>query len=556
MIFAQPVQINRAGAEGLYKGQKNVDQLTLFQSIDSYVWDEDDQKAYYWTCDDLDTGKADGHAKHVRITGVSFEAYGREELITTFPLEIPEDADLVTIYISYRLDVKDAWTEYTSIKEVWGEEEETPGAEYELQNSRILVLNQIVESKGETIRRENILNLDRQYVTEDNKDEGLNLLEYQGALLGADNTGRMSGLFPGWKEDGEFVPFAYPTEELIGRHVLEPAALVPFDRERFQINIRSHYMNQKYEVGWSAGAKYISLQALTDYTGSDKLPMTDTEYDRVDTLEVPQYVQAVEFDYIDGFSVNYLKLPDSVLYVNTEGIPTIEDSGVLEERGLQVVKGYEVTEDNPRYTSENGLLYNKDKTEILGVPTGLEELTVGADIEKVVLPHQNHLQYLRLQITDIEQLPKINYERLSKSGCKIVVPDRLLSAYMEAEKDMLRQTGLKVVAESNLDADCTLQDSFLLRHGSQVQEILCGVPDGIPEFYGVIPGQNGGADIPVTVVGDWAFAENRNGYNLQWLVLPEGVRGVGYEAFKDCWSLEGALFEGAVENGRKEFVIS
>lgn len=663
MIFAQPVQINRAGAEGLYKGQKNVDQLTLFQSIDSYVWDEDDQKAYYWTCDDLDMGRADGHAKHVRITGVSFEAYGREELITTFPLEIPEDADLVTIYISYRLDVKDAWTEYTSIKEVWGEEEETPGAEYELQNGRILVLNQIVESKGETIRRENILNLDRQYVTEDNKDEGLNLLEYQGALLGADNTGRMSGLFPGWKEDGEFVPFAYPTEELIGRHVLEPAALVPFDRERFQINIRSHYMNQKYEVGWSAGAKYISLQALTDYTGSDKLPMTDTEYDRVDTLEVPQYVQAVEFDYIDGFSVNYLKLPDSVLYVNTEGIPTIEDSGVLEERGLQVVKGYEVTEDNPRYTSENGLLYNKDKTEILGVPTGLEELTVGADIEKVVLPHQNHLQYLRLQITDIEQLPKINYERLSKSGCKIVVPDRLLSAYMEAEKDMLRQTGLKVVAESNLDADCTLQDSFLLRHGSQVQEILrskrtwltlpkyvtgvdadalqkfqkrtsygkpleaivlpadgqavtfeagsfegfakmtigcyseeqvkeaealqaeypdcaftigrvtvrddgysylqvggdvilCGVPDGIPEFYGVIPGQNGGADIPVTVVGDWAFAENRNGYNLQWLVLPEGVRGVGYEAFKDCWSLESALFEGAVENGRKEFVIS
>lgn len=664
VVFAQPVKINRIGAEGLYKGQKNVDQLTLFQSIDSYVWDEQDQKAYYWTADDLDLGVKDGHSKHVRITGVAFDSYdeSRAERITHFPVEIPEDADEILIYISYRLDVKDPWTEYESEKEDWGGVSLTPGVAYALQNARILVLNQIVESKGETIKRDNILNLDRQYVTEDNKEEGLNLLEYQGALLGADNTGKMSGLFPGWKEDGAFVPFSYPTEELVGRHVLEPAALVPFDREKYQVNIRSHYMNKNYEVGWSQGAKYISLQALTDYTGSDKLPMTETEYDRIDTLEVPQYVQAVEFDYIDGFSVNYLKLPDSVLYVNTKGIPSVEESGVLEERGLQVKKGYEVAEGNPRYKSENGLLYNKAGTEILGVPTGWEELDVDAGIEKVVLPYQNHMKYLCLHITDTKKLPEINYERLNADQCKIVVPDSLLSAYLKAEQSMLRETGLKVVAESNPDADCTMQDGFLLRHGSEVQEILrsrctwltlpkyvtgvdasalqkfqkrtdyqkplevivlpasgkavifgegsfngyskmtigcysdeqqeaaealraeypectftiervtvrgdgyrylkaagevilCGVPDGIPEFYGSIPGVDGAADIPVTVIGDWAFAENRNGYNLQWLILPEGVRGVGYEAFKDCWSLEGAVLEGTPENGKKEFII-
>ena len=653
VYFSQPVTVNASGAERLYKGQKDVDQLTLFQSMDSYVWDADEECAYYWTAKDLDTGVDDGYDKYVKITGVSFDWDGEEEpLITEFPVEIPEDAEEVMIFLSYRLDPEDAWTPYTSTEVYWGEEEEVPGVAYDTLNSRILVLNKIVETKGEVIKKENILNVDRQYVDEDSTDLGLNLLEYQGALLGADNTGKMRGLFPGWKEDGVFVPFSYPTD-VVGRHVLEPAALVPFDTEKYQINLRRHWMDKNYQVtdgGDTSASSYISLQAMTDYVGDDRVAMgsSDTGYDWLETLQVPQYVQSVEFDYGIGFSVDYLELPSSVLYVNTNGIPSIFDDWISYDRGLQVDKAYVVDEDNPRYTAVDGLLYNKEEMQILGVPVEVEELTVNSAIEKVVLPYQNQLKYMRLDIADIDQLPDINYERLNRRTCKIVVPDHILADYLEAEKSMLQRTRLQVVAESDLETTCTLEDSFLIAGDGHVRDILrnktcwitlpdtvqsvagtaiskfaktnaytkplsvivlpssgnvvsfsegsfdgyesmtigcytdeqeaavrelaeqypscsftiervtvrqdgyayvqtpdgvllCGIPDGIEMFTGVIPGENGGASISVAVIGDLLFKDS---YHIQWVLLPEGtVKGIGYGAFENCWNLEGILLD-------------
>ena len=475
VVFGQPEEIHTSGAEGLYKGQKDVDELTLFQSMEAYVWDYDEECAYYWTNKDLDTGVSDGKTKYVRINGVSFDWNWDDEPIREFPVDIPEDAEEITIYLSYRLSPDDPWTDYTSTKIFWGEESPVPGVSYDTFASRILVLNQIVENRGDLIRKENILNTDRQYIDADHAEDGLNLLKYQGALLDADNTGKMSGLFPGWKEDGVFVPFSYDTD-ITGRHVLEPAALVPYDTDRYQVNLRAHNMKKNYEVvsgGDTSDSTYISLQALTYYVGEDK--RTNDEqgmgYDWVETIEVPQYVQSVEFDYGVGICTESLNLPSSVLYVNTNGIPTYLDDWLMYDRGLAVKERYTVSEDNPRYTAEDGVLYNKEETEILGVPVCRSELTVESGISKVVLPYQNQLEYLKLEITDVKHLPEINYERLDKTNCRIVVPDELLSAYVTAEASMLQRTGLSVVGESDLDTVYTLKDGFLLADGSRVHEI-------------------------------------------------------------------------------------
>ncbi len=502
VIFRQPDSADNFDMEVLYKGQTDVNDINIFNSIEAYVWDNDDNRGYYWTADDLEKGesvgkngtynKYDAHAgknKYVKITGVSFDG---GDTIEKLPIaKIPADVSEMIIYVSYRIDVNDAWTEYrisgsTNDSASAG----TPGVRYKLMNSRIIVLNKIVETVGEVIKKENILNADSQYTDDGAFGSILNLFKYQGDLLGADNTGRMKGLFPGWKEDGVLVPFLYSLDK-VGRHVLEPSALVSIDTSKYQINLRSHWMNSDnviVESGGTSDTIPVSLQALDDYVGSDKNKWTEDdsehEYDWLDTLDVPQYVQSVEFDYCSGFSVNHLNLPDTVLYVNTNGIPTIYDSWFMYDRGIQVEEGYTVTDGNPRYTAEDGLLYSKDKTEILGVPVKKTELTVGSGITKVVLPYQTQLSVLDLKIDSVDDLPEINYERLDNKSAMIVVPDALLTDFINAQRSMLQRTGLYVGSDTVPDRIYSIKNGFMIDSDLRICDIVKDDPVWIalPEY--------------------------------------------------------------------------
>ena len=47
---------------------------------------------------------------------------------------------------------------------------------------------------------------------------------------------------------------------------------------------------------------------------------------------------------------------------------------------IMVTQGYEVAEGNPYFCSVDGFLYNKAKTELLGIPVGLEEIDIPEDV--------------------------------------------------------------------------------------------------------------------------------------------------------------------------------
>lgn len=63
--------------------------------------------------------------------------------------------------------------------------------------------------------------------------------------------------------------------------------------------------------------------------------------------------------FSDCYSLKNVEIPKSVL--------TIDDGTFLNCSGLREIK---VSNDNPNYTSENGILYNKDKTKIIKYPGG------------------------------------------------------------------------------------------------------------------------------------------------------------------------------------------
>lgn len=108
--FSAPFSPILYAGEVLYRGQTGVEKSTLFQSLEACVWEQGSDVNDYWTLDDLPQEEDDGYGK---ITGGSFDPFGME-VVTDFPVSIPEDQYSMTIFISCRLSLDDPWTEYTS----------------------------------------------------------------------------------------------------------------------------------------------------------------------------------------------------------------------------------------------------------------------------------------------------------------------------------------------------------------------------------------------------------------------------------------------------------
>ncbi len=87
-----------------------------------------------------------------------------------------------------------------------------------------------------------------------------------------------------------------------------------------------------------SGNSLTYLQTLTGISNKAVKRMKDgTILDRMqyDELTVPEYIQAVSIDESTDLDVDYLKIPDTVIY--------LADSS----KGLHVNRGYLVDEDNP-----------------------------------------------------------------------------------------------------------------------------------------------------------------------------------------------------------------
>ena len=307
---------NQASGEALYRGQQQVDAAAIFQSIEAFVWDHDSDLNFYWTLDDLCVNGEDDSKSYIKINGIAL-GENPTETVTEFPVDIPADEDYITIYVSYRFSLGDEWTSYIR-EDFLGP---TPGVSYELYNSKVTLLDKVLTKEGETISRDSIVNLYGQYI--DVWTDYVNLYTYQNKIVGGKTT-KVTELFPGWTEDGKSVPFIYsPT---VGRHVPEPGNRVALD-DAYQVEVFTHWIKSNYEVSANTevdyGASYAYLQTLTNYNGSDKAD------DHVYRLTVPQYIQAVEFVYHMGMTVNYIDLPSSVIYIDTNGIPSIDDDWLL-----------------------------------------------------------------------------------------------------------------------------------------------------------------------------------------------------------------------------------
>ena len=415
---------------GLYKGQ-TITQKMIYNSLDTYVYTDDGQSRYIWGENALN--------QFVRIEAVSFD--GGKTWESKFPVTIPASVadDTMLIRTSYRLAEDKAWVERQ--------------VSYDVKANRIFVLSQEIEEENAVIDEDTILNYDQ------NPDVGsiVNLFGVQQRYLGNDS---LTELFPGWTEDGKPVPWFYIATE--GRHILEPEKGVPLS-ENYTVQLKNFWMTDDYQVDFANGDNLVYLQTLTDFSDKAVVRMKDgTIFDRIryDELVIPKYVQAIAIDSSAEIDVDYLKIPDTVLYM--------ADSST----GLHVERGYLVDEDNPIYQStEEGVLMDKAATKILGIPYELEKLTIPATITRADLNKDNRISEIQIKAETLDSIPELSYSNINY--CKLVVPESYMEDFLQQNNAQIRQgVGNSVASADDPDVTYTMKNGVMLSNRGEVRRII------------------------------------------------------------------------------------
>lgn len=125
-----------------------------------------------------------------------------------------------------------------------------------------------------------------------------------------------------------------------------------------------------------------------------------TEISGDDSVELPRGTQVLGA----MGSVNTISIPDTLLYMSF--------SGLDDDSFLTVYDGYQADPGNEKYAStEDGLMYNKDMTRLLGIPSRFDKpITVPAEVSQVVVPLAHSVPSL---IFLADTPPAVNTEQVS-----------------------------------------------------------------------------------------------------------------------------------------------
>ena len=157
----------------------------------------------------------------------------------------------------------------------------------------------------DSLNADMILNSERQYPM---AGEILSLLYYTPQMLpmGED----LTQLLPGWEEDGQPVDWLYRAQQE-GRHILEPADMVPVP-DGYRVRLSLQCLKNDGTVD-PDGSNLGYLQTLVDVdTGKIR------DFKKVGILTVPKYVQAVDIPAGTVLDAEYLRVPETVIYLADE----------------------------------------------------------------------------------------------------------------------------------------------------------------------------------------------------------------------------------------------
>ena len=281
---------------------------------------------------------------------------------------------------------------------------------------------------------------------------------------------------------------------------------------------------------------------ITDYTGSATEIVIPSELDGYTVTSIGNYA------FSSCNSLTSITIPDSVT--------SIRDSAFY---SCDLLTSITVGNGNLNYSSENGVLFNKDKTELIQYPAGKTDTayTIPSSVTRIgdyAFSSCNSLTSITIpdSVTSIGDSAFYSCDSLTS----IVIPDSVTSMGDSAFSDCDALTSViipKSVTTIGYDilgdtpiyrnpdnwengafyySDCLLEttdyekydEGYYDENNEWVFPLISGA---IPEKVSVRPGTR--------LIGDSAFGYTNN---VKSITVPDSVVDIGYDAFEYCYALE------------------
>lgn len=268
------------------------------------------------------------------------------------------------------------------------------------------------------------------------------------------------GVFPGFSEtkNGSPVDPVYEVTDT-GAKVLYP--------------LHPTNVGDVYTVDWSSrtvdinGHTYAEkMQTLTGYKGTSE------------ELAIPYGIQALEFVYTFDEDMNLvypefetMTVPATVLRMNQKGYWGVESEI---DYSFNVTRSYEVDADNYKYASYDGMLLNKEMTEIYDIPDAMTEITVPETVATINFPFGNHINTMHF----LSETPG-NYDFSGIFGATIYVPADVYLKYLAAWGKDPGGNGNRLAADGESDNEFVEDDTCIYSADGKTLLAVKNTVDGV-----------------------------------------------------------------------------
>lgn len=281
------------------------------------------------------------------------------------------------------------------------------------------------------------------------------------------------------------------------------------------------------------------LQSVTIEDGVLDIKMGAFYYCRyLRSVKLPATLKSVgSYAFWKSLSLSSIYIPASLTDLSAEAFT---------EGGMSA---YEVSPDNPVYSSEDGIMFNKEKTELLHFPAKkyVESYSIPKTVEKIgkFAFESNQLNDVIFhdKLLTIDDYAFFLCEKLAKAD----VPN---SVEFVGESAFSRCYNLK---EAHIPEKLTAIPAGLFEYGYQLEKV--NIPSTVTSIgnsaFRYCRKMND-LSLPegLVEIGDEAF----NGWKMTSLVIPNSVTTIGKQAFEDCTELKSLVLGNSVSKiGKNAF---